>query len=151
MNGQLVNVAVAILYRENKFLMQLRDNIPNIIAPGCWALFGGHIEPGETPEIAVQREVMEEIGYELTAFSQFGIYSDQKAIRYVFQAPLLVPLDQLVLSEGWDLDLLTAEDIQQGEYFSQKAGEVRPLAILPQKIMLDFIKTLSNDGVGYIS
>lgn len=142
MNGQLVNVAVAILYRENKFLMQLRDNIPNIIAPGCWALFGGHIEPGETPEIAVQREVMEEIGYELIAFSQFGIYSDQKAVRYVFQAPLLVPLDQLVLSEGWDLDLLTAEDIQQGEYFSQKAGEVRPLAILPQKIMLDFIKTL---------
>ncbi|MBE9220620.1 NUDIX hydrolase [Dolichospermum flos-aquae] len=142
MNGQLVNVSVAILYRENKFLMQLRDNIPNIIAPGCWALFGGHIEPGETPEIAVQREVMEEIGYELTAFSQFGIYSDQKAIRYVFQAPLLVPLDQLVLSEGWDLDLLTAEDIQQGKYFSQKAGEVRPLATLPQKIMLDFIKTL---------
>jgi 8-oxo-dGTP pyrophosphatase MutT (NUDIX family) len=141
MNGQLINVAVAILYRENKFLMQLRDNIPNIIAPGCWALFGGHIEPGETPEIAVQREVMEEIGYELTAFSQFGIYSDQKAVRYVFQAPLLVPLDQLVLSEGWDLDLLTAEDIQQGEYFSQKAGEVRPLATLPQKIMLDFIKT----------
>ncbi|GCL43729.1 NUDIX hydrolase [Dolichospermum planctonicum] len=142
MNGQLVNVSVAILYRENKFLMQLRDNIPNIIAPGCWALFGGHIEPGETPEIAVQREVMEEIGYELTAFSQFGIYSDQKAVRYVFQAPLLVPLDQLVLSEGWDLDLLTAEDIQQGKYFSQKAGEVRPLATLPQKIMLDFIKTL---------
>jgi 8-oxo-dGTP pyrophosphatase MutT (NUDIX family) len=142
MNGQLINVAVAILYRENKFLMQLRDNIPNIIAPGYWALFGGHIEPGETPEIAVQREVMEEIGYELTAFSQFGIYSDQKAVRYVFQAPLLVPLDQLVLSEGWDLDLLTAEDIQQGEYFSQKAGEIRPLATLPQKIMLDFIKTL---------
>ncbi|MFN7350596.1 MAG: NUDIX hydrolase, partial [Dolichospermum sp.] len=28
MNGQLVNVAVAILYRDNKFLMQLRDNIP---------------------------------------------------------------------------------------------------------------------------
>ncbi|MDB9459793.1 NUDIX hydrolase [Dolichospermum circinale CS-1225] len=142
MNGQLVNVAVAILYRENKFLMQLRDNIPNIIAPGCWALFGGHIEAGETPEIAVQREVLEEIGYELTAFSQFGIYSDQKAVRYVFQAPLLVPLNELVLSEGWDLDLLTAEDIQQGEYFSQKAGEIRPLATLPQKIMLDFIKTL---------
>jgi 8-oxo-dGTP pyrophosphatase MutT (NUDIX family) len=142
MNGQLINVAVAILYRENKFLMQLRDNIPNIIAPGCWALFGGHIEPGETPEIAVQREVMEEIGYKLTAFSPFGIYSDQKAVRYVFQAPLLVPLNQLVLSEGWDLDLLTAEDIQQGEYYSQKAGEVRPLATLPQKIMLNFIKTL---------
>ncbi|MDB9309675.1 NUDIX hydrolase [Aphanizomenon sp. CS-733/32] len=142
MNSQLAYVAVAILYRESKFLMQLRDHIPNIIAPGCWALFGGHIEPGESPEIAVQREVMEEIGYELTNFTKFGIYRDEKAVRYVFQAPLLVPVSQLVLSEGWDLDLLTAADIQKGKYYSEKAGEVRPLAYLPQKIMLDFIRTL---------
>jgi 8-oxo-dGTP diphosphatase len=142
MNNQLAYVAVAILYRENKFLMQLRDNIPNIIAPGCWALFGGHLEPGETPEIAVQREVMEEISYPLTNFKKFGIYSDEKVVRYVFQAPLLVPVSQLVLSEGWDLDLLTAEDIDKGEYYSEQAGEVRPLATLPRKIMLDFIKTL---------
>ena len=143
MNNQLVHVSVTILYQENKFLMQLRDNITNIIAPGCWALFGGHIEPGETPEIAVQREVMEEIGYELTDFTQFGIYSDEKAVRYVFHAPLLVPINQLVLSEGWDLDLLTAEDIQRGECYSAKAAEVRPLATLPRKIMLDFINSLS--------
>jgi 8-oxo-dGTP pyrophosphatase MutT (NUDIX family) len=142
MSSQPVHVAVAILYQENKFLMQLRDNIPNIIAPGCWALFGGHLEPGETPEIAVQREVLEEIAYELTDFTKFGIYSDEKAVRHVFQAPLLVPLNQLVLSEGWDLDLLTAEDINRGEYYSEKAGEIRPLATLPQQIMLDFIKTL---------
>ena len=63
-------------------------------------------------------------------------------MRYVFQAPLLVPVSQLVLSEGWDLDLLTAADIDKGEYYSQKAGDIRPLATLPQKIMLDFIKTL---------
>ena len=142
MNSQLVHVAVAILYQQNKFLMQLRDNIPNIIAPGCWALYGGHIEPGETPEIAVQREIMEEIAYQLTDFTKFGIYSDEKAVRYVFQAPLLVGVHQLVLSEGWDLDLLTAADIYKGESHSIKAGEVRPLATLPQKIMLDFIKTL---------
>jgi 8-oxo-dGTP pyrophosphatase MutT (NUDIX family) len=142
MNSQLVHVAVAILYQQNKFLMQLRDNIPNIIAPGCWALFGGHIEPGETPEIAVQREIMEEIAYQLTDFTKFGIYSDEKAVRYVFQAPLLITVNQLVLSEGWDLYLLTAEDIYRGECYSVKAGEVRPLASLPQKIMLDFIKTL---------
>jgi 8-oxo-dGTP pyrophosphatase MutT (NUDIX family) len=144
MNNQIVDVAVAILYRDHKFLMQLRDNIPNIIAPGCWALFGGHIEPGESPEIAVQREVKEEIGYELTAFSKFGIYQDETAIRYAFQAPLLVPVNELILAEGWDLDLLTAEDIQRGESYSEKAGEVRPLAPLPQKIMLDFIKSLES-------
>jgi 8-oxo-dGTP diphosphatase len=144
MNNQVVDVAVAILYRDNKFLMQLRDNIPNIISPGCWGLFGGHIEPGESPEIAVQREVKEEIGYELTDLTKFGIYSDETAIRYAFQSPLLVPVNELILSEGWDLDLLTAEDIQRGECYSTKAGEVRPLAPLPQKIMIDFIKSLDS-------
>jgi hypothetical protein len=30
--------------------MQLRDENPSIVAPGCWGLFGGHLDPGETPE-----------------------------------------------------------------------------------------------------
>lgn len=66
-NQQIHHVAIAILYRDNKFLMQLRDNIPTIVYPGYWAFFGGHIEPGETPEVAVRREVLEEINYTLPA------------------------------------------------------------------------------------
>ena len=50
------HVAIAILYRENKFLMQLRDNIPTIPYPGYWAFFGGHIESGETPEVDMRSE-----------------------------------------------------------------------------------------------
>lgn len=139
MNHQLPQVAIAILYQDHKYLMQLRDNIPNIAAAGCWGLFGGHLEAGETPEIALVREVMEEIGYDLPSFSKFGIYADEKVIRYVFQAPLLVGLDQLVLNEGWDMGLLTPEDIQRGSCYSTIAGEVRPLGIPQQRIMLDFI------------
>ena len=60
-----VSVAIAILHQDNKFLMQLRDDIPTIWYPGYWGFFGGHIELGETPEIAVGREVMEEINYEM--------------------------------------------------------------------------------------
>ncbi|MBD2450212.1 NUDIX hydrolase [Nostoc sp. FACHB-152] len=132
-------VAIAILYQDNKYLMQLRDNIPTIPAPGCWAFFGGHIEPGETPEVAVKREIIEEIGYELPNFAKFGCYPDEKVIRHVFQAPLLVDLNQLVLNEGWDMGLLTAEDIRRGSCYSAIAGEVRPLGAMHQKIMLDFI------------
>lgn len=142
MDNQVVQVetAIAILYRDNKYLMQLRDNKPNIIAPGCWGLFGGHLEPGETPDIAIKREIMEEIGYELPTLQEFGCYSDEKVIRHVFQAPLLVELNQLVLNEGWDMGLLTPEDIRRGACYSEIAGEVRPLGITHQKIMLDFIK-----------
>ncbi|GCL37422.1 MAG: NUDIX hydrolase [Sphaerospermopsis kisseleviana] len=139
MNDQIPQVAIVILYQDNKYLMQLRDNIPTIAAAGCWGLFGGHLEADETPEIALVREVKEEISYELPSFVKFGIYSDERVIRYVFQAPLLVGLDQLVLNEGWDMGLLTREDIERGSYYSAIAGEFRPLGIPHQKIMLDFI------------
>ncbi len=46
-------VAMAILYREGKFLMQLRDDIPGILYPGLWGLFGGHLELDETPEVGL--------------------------------------------------------------------------------------------------
>ena len=65
MTKNQVEVAIAILYRDGKFLLQLRDDIPGIAYPGCWALFGGHIEPGEIPEIALKRELQEEIGYDV--------------------------------------------------------------------------------------
>ncbi|MBE9057563.1 NUDIX hydrolase [Sphaerospermopsis sp. LEGE 08334] len=139
MNHQIPQVAIAILYQDNKYLMQLRDNIPTIAAAGCWGLFGGHLEADETPEIALVREVKEEISYELPSFVKFGIYSDERVIRYVFQAPLLVGLEQLVLNEGWDMGLLTREDIERGSCYSAIAGEFRPLGIPHQKIMLDFI------------
>ncbi len=66
-----IQVAIAILYRENRFLMQLRDNDPRIVHPGCWGFFGGHIEPGESPEVAVVREVIEEIGYRMPSVTRF--------------------------------------------------------------------------------
>ena len=53
-------VAIAILYQGDRFLLQLRDDIPTIAWPGHWAFFGGHLEPGESADVAVQRELMEE-------------------------------------------------------------------------------------------
>jgi 8-oxo-dGTP diphosphatase len=140
MNNQQAQVAIAILYRDNQFLMQLRDNIPTILYPGYWALFGGHIEPGETPEIAVQREILEEISYNLPdTFAFFGCYSDERVVRHVFHAPLEVEFNQLVLNEGWDMGLLTAEDIHKGSCYSRIAAETRPLGPVHQRILQDFM------------
>ncbi len=139
MNHQPVHVAIAILYQEDKFLMQLRDNIPGILYPGYWGLFGGHLELGETPDVAVKREVIEEIGYTLPSLMEFGCYADDAVVRHVFHAPLLVELNQLVLNEGWDMGLLTPEDIRQGQCYSPIADETRPLGAIHQRIMLDFI------------
>ncbi|PAX53327.1 NUDIX hydrolase [Brunnivagina elsteri CCALA 953] len=122
--------------------MQLRDNIPTILYPGYWALFGGHIEPGETPEVAVQREILEEIGYNLpSTFTFFGFYPDEKVMRHVFHAPLEVEFNQLVLNEGWDMGLLTPEQIDKGVCYSENAQEERLLGPVHQRILQDFINS----------
>jgi len=140
MTDNRVEVAIAILYRDDKFLLQLRDDIPGIAYPGCWALFGGHIEPGETPEVALIRELQEEIGYTPPTASKFGCYTDVAVVRHVFYAQLTVDVKDLVLQEGWDLGLLTPDEIRVGSCYSEKAGMVRSLGLPHQLILLDFIK-----------
>ncbi|NEO30294.1 MAG: NUDIX domain-containing protein [Symploca sp. SIO3C6] len=140
MKNQPVEVAIAILYSSDRFLMQLRDNIPGILYPGCWGLFGGHIEVGETSLEAIKRELLEEISYTPHSLSEFGCYRDSGVIRHVYHAPLTVELDQLVLKEGWDLSLLKPEQIRAGRCYSEKAGDKRPLGLPHQKILLDFLE-----------
>ncbi|MDY6936807.1 MAG: NUDIX hydrolase [Cyanobacteriota bacterium] len=138
-NSPKRQVALAILHQDRRFLMQLRDNIPTIAHPGYWAFFGGHIEPGETPEVAVKREIIEEINYEMPTVTSFGAFDAPQAVRHVFYAPLTVGLDELELNEGWDLDLWSIEEIQKGERYSKKADSIRPLGKPHQQILLDFI------------
>ncbi len=139
-----VEVAIAILFRGQDFLMQLRDDIPNIVYPGHWGLFGGHLEPGETPEIAVVREVIEEIGYQISDPVKFGVYEDKRAIRHVFVAPINVNLRDLTLMEGWDMDFLTQSDIERGQHFSARSHSFQPLVSTAQRILLDFIESKQN-------
>lgn len=132
-------VAIAILYQQDQFLLQLRDNIPNIAYPGHWGLFGGHLEPGEVPEVALVRELQEEICYAPQNAVKFGVYEDDRALRHVFAAPLTVGLEALTLMEGWDLGLLTRSDIERGNQFSDRANQIQPLGAIHRRILLDFI------------
>lgn len=133
-------VAIAILHQDSKFLLQLRDDIPGIFYPGHWALFGGHIEPGESPDAAIRRELLEEIGYAPVTLTQFDLYEDTQVVRYVYQGELGVDRSQLVLNEGWDMALATLEQIEQGERYSEKANQVRPLGKPHQRLLLNFIE-----------
>ena len=61
------DAVVANIRRDaDRFLMQLRDDKPGIFYPDHWGLFGGAVEPGETPEEALRREIREELGFDLT-------------------------------------------------------------------------------------
>jgi 8-oxo-dGTP pyrophosphatase MutT (NUDIX family) len=60
------DAAVALITDEReRYLMQLRDAKPTIFFPDHWGCFGGALEPGESDEAAVRRELLEELGLEL--------------------------------------------------------------------------------------
>jgi 8-oxo-dGTP diphosphatase len=133
-------VAIAILHQGDRFLMQLRDDLPTIAWPGHWAFFGGHLESGEDPATAVYRELQEEIGYDAPPLALFRRAEADTVVRYIFHGPLVVPVEQLVLSEGLDLGLWSVADIQRGRRYSARAGEDRPIGPPHRQFLLSFLE-----------
>jgi 8-oxo-dGTP pyrophosphatase MutT (NUDIX family) len=141
-------VAIAILHQNDRYLMQLRDDIPTIVYPGQWTFFGGTVEPGEPAEVAVMRELQEEIRYQPPYVELFRREHYRDFIRNVFHAPLTVDIQDLELCEGLDLDLWTAEQVHQGKKFSPKAGEVRKIGKPHQRVLIDYIEGNREQGIG---
>ena len=146
-----IEVSLAIIYEAHsiqtnpRFLMQLRDDIPGIVYPGHWGLFGGHLEPGETAEQAFTREVQEEINYLPEKYFFFRCYPCDEVIRHVYCTPLTVTREKLVLQEGWDMDWLTLDKINQGYAYSHQAQQTKPLVAAQRQILLDFASSVSSE------
>jgi A/G-specific adenine glycosylase len=58
-----ISAVVAVIEREGKYLIQKRP--PSGLLAGLWEFPGGKIEPGESPEQALLRELKEELGVDL--------------------------------------------------------------------------------------
>jgi 8-oxo-dGTP diphosphatase len=88
---------------SGRLLLVKRANPP---AQGLWSIPGGRVEPGESAEIAVVREVLEETGLSVTIVREVGtVYRDAPSGgRYVIRDFLVEPAAGAVPFAGDDAD-----------------------------------------------
>jgi 8-oxo-dGTP diphosphatase len=103
---------VLLFDRAGRLLIYLRDNNPTIPFPNHWDLFGGHVEPDETPEQAMVREVREELGIELKSWRRFTDFNCPSGdaypnVKHIFWAVTDYTAADLILREGQELRSIT--------------------------------------------
>lgn len=115
-------VAALLTLDDGRYIMQLRDDIPGIFYPACWGCFGGAIEPDETPEVALQRELHEELEYEVGGarrFTRFDFdfapqgYGVVTRIYFEVQVPRAA-FDGFVLHEGAEFRAISGAELLTG-------------------------------------
>jgi len=114
-------VAALILVDGQGYLMQLRDERPDIWYGGCWGLFGGAVEPGEEPLAALRRELREELELEVVTadlFTRFDFDLRPTGLDRYFRSYYVVRISEaelarLRLHEGAEMRVFGGEAILQ--------------------------------------
>lgn len=102
----------AIIIQDQKFLLTKRAFEP---AKGKWDIPGGFMNVGETYEDAISREILEELGVEVTAIkyfnSQFDKYEYDGVIDEVIVINFLVEVEKF--------EFKPTDDITEAGFFSE--------------------------------
>lgn len=109
---------IIILNSQQQVLLVLRDNKSSIPFPNTWALLGGYLEENETPEVAIRRELVEELEIELGEVNFFKSYFWEECDEHIFWTRLDLDISQINLQEGQKLAYFSREELTQLEFAS---------------------------------
>lgn len=126
-----------IPYPDNKILLIKRNTRPFV---GFWALPGGRMDPGETIDQTVIREVKEETGLDVKIVRVVGEYVE-KGVREEIQYEYY-PTCFVVEPVGGELKKQDSE-IQEMQLFSLDALPL-PLAFEHEKMIEDYVSHLKS-------
>ncbi|OGA46530.1 MAG: hypothetical protein A3G24_23540 [Betaproteobacteria bacterium RIFCSPLOWO2_12_FULL_62_13] len=112
-------VAALLMLDDGRYVMQLRDSIPDIFYPGHWGCFGGAVDHDEEPAQALKRELKEELAFNVEEAREFTrFYFDlsglgqPKVFRIYYEVPAtLDAFSRMVLREGAELRAFTGVEI----------------------------------------
>ena len=97
-----------------------------------WDLPGGIVEPGETPDQTIRREMMEEIELKLKNPILFKRYVLPDRIENMFWQRVDIDIDKTVLHEGQELQWFSEKQLKDMDKAS--------LAFGFQTLLMDFYK-----------
>jgi 8-oxo-dGTP diphosphatase len=123
-----------IPYPENKILLIKRNTIP---FKGYWALPGGRMDPGETIEQTIVREVKEETGLDVAIVSKVGEYVEKGVkddVEYEYYPTCFV-----VKPIGGEIKKQESE-IQEVKLFNLNELP-KPLAFVHEEMIKDYVDT----------
>ena len=111
----MITATALLVDGAGRFLLQHRDDKPEISNPGMWGSFGGEVEPYETPQDGFLREMQEELSWQPERFELYRAYEYDaiQTLIYVFTAPIDVPVERLVLGEGQGLGFFAPDALPE--------------------------------------
>jgi 8-oxo-dGTP pyrophosphatase MutT (NUDIX family) len=112
-SNKVQKVVKAVIIKEKKFLLQLRDNNPAISYPNNWAFFGGGVDYGEKHEEALKRELIEELGWYPKKFKYLTEYRNKTVNCNITHYLMHYDLDKnkLCLGEGQAMNWFSSDEI----------------------------------------
>ncbi len=115
----MIKSVKGIIVKDNKYLLQLRDNKKNIFFPNFWGLFGGRLEKDETFENAIIREIKEETNLDVraqkkifkTQYKMIGL-KKKRELNYC-ECQVVKNNNKIILSEGKKYNFFLFEQIKR--------------------------------------
>ena len=104
--------SIVLLDSVHRCLLFLRDDKPAIPYPNRWDLLGGLVEPGETAEQAIWREMLEELELTLENPTLFKVYDLPDRLEHLFWQQTGLDITKTILHEGQKLAWFSEQQIR---------------------------------------